>query len=81
MCAERIPGTNMVHLLDGEFIIAMNGERIEGPQVVRVYEFSELESILVEGDIRIDPTKIEARKWAVSASSVDDFVQRVQKET
>ena len=75
---EHIPGTNVVKLLEDEFAEAVDGERIEGPQSVRVHEFG-LDVVQIQGSKRIGPKQTEMAKWEVSATTLEDFLTKVKK--
>ena len=74
---ERIPGTNMVKLFENEFVVASDGNRVEGPQTVRIQEY-DLDVVQVQGTKSIGPDQTEEIKVEVEASNIDDFMTKVQ---
>lgn len=77
---EQIPHTNFVTLFEDEFALATNGDQIDGPQLVRVLEIDS-KVVQVQGSRNLGPNQKEEAKWEVQASTVEDFVQKIQNKT
>lgn len=59
---EKIAGTNMWRLFEGECITGIGGT-IVGPIIVRVYEYPDLNRMLVQ----VDPLKVEVEGTSFEA--------------